>query len=705
MRSRHLACLLPLLFTSSLDAAVSVSYVDLGPGGSACCLVPDGLGNIYVIGSVARPSGFNVSVTRMDAANHVAASFTFGGGLSDQPHAAALDPQGNLVIAGQTNSTDFPLVHALISQTESNAPAGFVTRVNPSNGQILFSTRLGGMATEGSIRVGTVVNALAVDPAGNIYAAGTTDATDFPVSADAFQKTGAGGGILPRPYGFVFKISPDGATMLYSTLLGGATANCAGGSHCVGKSASTTVNAIAVDGSGIATVAGSTNAPDFPVSSGALQTTCRCQEYANNGFVTQLNAGGNGLLWSTFLGGTWYGFLQIPFGTNTISALTMDAAGNVVVSGRTDASDFPTTPGVVQPHFAGPATPDLRPTDGFLSKLNPTGTVLLFSTYLGGSAEDRINAVQTDANGNLWITGATESSDFPGNPAPFTGSFFALVSSDGSSLSASQRTPLSAAGQAILTGDDVTVLGVSGSVLRVPAGQTEGAAILGVSSSAGGPVKGSVAPGEFVSLYGKLLGPAPGLGATLDSQGRLSTQIAGVQVLFSGIPAPLLYASQGQINALVPYGIFGAASVSVQVTTSGGNSPTVNLYVRPTQPEVFNTGGAALALNQDNSVNSPQNQAAPGSIVTVYASGAGLLNNAPQDGSIPATATSVPVLPVTVLFNNRSLEVLYAGNAPTLVVNVLQINVRLPQQAQGGEAQFQLLIGNSISDSFSLAVQ
>jgi hypothetical protein len=91
------------------DAAVNLSYVDFGPGGSACCLVPDGLGNLYVIGSVAGASGTNISVTRLDAANHVTGSFTFGGGGSNQPKAAALDPQGNLVIAGQTDSSDFPL--------------------------------------------------------------------------------------------------------------------------------------------------------------------------------------------------------------------------------------------------------------------------------------------------------------------------------------------------------------------------------------------------------------------------------------------------------------------------------------------------------------------------------------------------------------------------------------------------------------------
>lgn len=686
------------------DAAVNLAHVDFGPSGNACCLVPDGLGNLYVIGSNAVASGTNVSVTRLDAANHVAGSFAFGGGGTDQPKAAALDPQGNLVIAGQTSSSDFPLLNALITQTEPRVPAGFITKVNPSTGQILFSTRIGGLAAESFVRIGSAVNALAVDPAGNIYAGGWTNATDFPVSPDAFQKSGAGGSSFgTRPFGFVLKLSPAGDRLLYSTLLGGSTANCLGGSHCIGKNPSNTVNSIVVDRNGIATAAGTTNAPDFPVTAGVVQTICRCQEYANNGFVAQLNASGSGLRWSTFLGGTWYGFSQVPFGTNTINAVGQDATGNIVVAGGTDTDDFPTTPGSLQPKFAGSARQDLRPTDGFLAKLNPTGTALIFSSYLGGSAEDRIIDLRMDAGGNIWVTGATASSDFPGNPASFTGSFFSLVSADGARLLASQRTPTEAAGQAIRAGADVTVLGASGSVLQIPGGQLQGIAVFGVASAAGNRVKASVAPGEFVSLYGNLLGPSPGVGAALDSQGHVASQLAGVRVLFNGIASPLLYVSQGQVNALVPYGIASAATASVQVTTAAGNSPVFSLYLRPAQPEVFKNGGAGLALNQDNSVNSPQNPAAPGSIVSIFASGAGSLRSSQPEGSIPSQPGDGPVLPVAVLLNNRSLEVLYAGNAPGLVVNLLQINVRLPQQGAGGELQ--LMIGAFSSDPFSLVVQ
>jgi uncharacterized protein (TIGR03437 family) len=118
---------------------------------------------------------------------------------------------------------------------------------------------------------------------------------------------------------------------------------------------------------------------------------------------------------------------------------------------------------------------------------------------------------------------------------------------------------------------------------------------------------------------------------------------------------------------------------------------------------VFHSRGAALALNQDNTVNSPQNPAAPGSIVTIFASGAGGLNSSLPEGSIPGQPVGGPVLPVAVTLNNRSLEVLYAGNAPGLVVNLLQINLRLPQQGAGGE--YELAIGGFFSDPFTLAVQ
>jgi uncharacterized protein (TIGR03437 family) len=500
------------------------------------------------------------------------------------------------------------------------------------------------------------------------------------------------------------KMSSAGDRLLYSTLLGGAAVNCNGGSHCVPITTSTAVLAIAVDQNGFATVAGRTNAVDFPATAGAVQTTCHCLEYAGNGFVTRLNADASGVVWSTFLGGSPYGATQYPYGVNTVSALALDAAGNAVVAGKTDAVDFPVTSGALQAALAGPSAALPRATDGFLAKLNATGTALVFSTYLGGSAADEIDAISTDSQGNLWATGLSASTDLPGNAEPFVGSFYVELPPDGSRLLTSQRTPGRASGQAIRAAADGTLwaLGAPGSVLQIPGGQVQGIAVLGAASAAGLDVKGYIAPGECISLYGNLPGPAAGAGATLDANGRIASTLAGVQVLFDGKPAPLLYANSSQINALAPYEISGRPSTAVQVTSAAGNSSTIQLNVASAQPEVFTSGGLAAALNQDGSFNSNVNPAAGGSVVTVWASGAGLLSGSPPDGAIATGALLVPALPVAVLQYGLSVEVLRASPTPGSVVGALQIDMRLPQQSFG---TFQLMIGDFISAPFSIAVR
>ena len=457
-------------------------------------------------------------------------------------------------------------------------------------------------------------------------------------------------------------------------------------------------------------MAGSTNALDFPTTPGAVQTECRCEDYAGEGFVTRLNADGSGLVWSTFLGGSPYGPSHAPDGVNVVSALALDAAGNVVVAGETDAADFPVTAGAMQAQLASPVDAIPRKTDGFLTKLSASGTALIFSTYLGGSANDAINAISIDPQGNVWATGTSASADFPGNAAPFTGSFYVETPLDGARLLSSQRTPGRASGQAICAAADGTlwVLGFPGSVLRMPGGQVQGVAVLGAASSAGVDVKGYVAPGEFISLYGAFPGPAAGAGATLDGDGRIAATLAGMQVLFNGIPAPLLYASSSQINALAPYELSGLDGATVQVTSAAGNSSTFQLYVEAAQPAVFGSGGvgaprSAVALNQDGSLNSTANPAAHGSVVTIWASGAGLFNNQPPNGTIAGTGEYHPALPVAVLQNGLSIEVLSAAPLPGSVIDALQIDIRPPTPSDW--RGFQLMIGGFISDTFAIAVQ
>ncbi len=680
-----IALLLPL--PTITPAAFQLTYANLSSG-QACCFVPDPQGNLYVVGI----DHSNVSVTKLDAAHRIVATFQFGGGGDDQPLAVALDAQGNLLIAGQTNSIDFPLRNPLFPSVATPFPSGFLSRLDPVTGQLLSSTRIDGNGT-------TAIQALTLDPIGNIYLAGVTTAADFPITAEAFQKAGpkiTGFGAIR--FGVVMKLSPAGDRLLYSTFLGGATANClVGGSRCINKFGYTFINAILADRNGIVTVAGYTNANDFPVTAGVVQSVCRCSENsAHNGFITQLNSAGSALRWSTFLGGSPYGTTNAPQGTNLIKALAQDSGGNILVAGYTNAYDFPTTPGALQTKFGGELLSFNRITDGFLAKLNPTATALVFSTFLGGPAIDGINHLQLDPQNNIWITGISGT----------TNTFISLVAADGSRLLSNQSAPAEAAGHAIsLSSNQLSILGASGAVLRAPAAQLSGVSILGLAGSFEGPSKGQIAPGEFVSLYGNLLGPATGVGAALDGNGRIANQLAGTQVLFNGIPAPLLYVSERQLNALVPYGIGASATVSVQVNTPAGNSLPATVHVAAAQPQVLRNGSKALALNQDGTLNTLANPTAPGSLVTIFASGAGLPRNPLPDGSLagPQTPTLpiviVPAFPVAVLYGDRSVEVLYAGTAPGLVANLLQINLRLPSRLGEG---FRLLIGDRISESFSV---
>jgi uncharacterized protein (TIGR03437 family) len=454
-------------------------------------------------------------------------------------------------------------------------------------------------------------------------------------------------------------------------------------------------------------VGGQTNALDFPATAGALQIQCRCREYANNGFVTRLTADGSGLVWSTFLGGSAYGVSNLPNGINVVGALTLDAEGNVLAAGKTDADDFPVSSGAFQTRIGSRANVLRRPTDGFLVKLGATGSTLLFSTYLGGSGEDKIAGLSISARGDIWVTGTTTSADFPGDAMPGSGSFFSAVSEDGARLMRSYMPPGSGAGQAIraTSNGDVWALGGLGSVLQVPGGELQGLGILGVTSSAGRDVKGYVAPGEFVTLYGNLPGPALGAGAVLDADGRVAVELAGVRVLFDGVPSPLLYVGSNQINALAPYALSGRDWTNVEVTWAGRRLPAVRMYVRPAQPEVFRIGFAAVALNQDGTLNSGTNPAEQGSIVTVWASGAGALWGQVEEGSVASMPTYPgQVLPIAVLFNGRSIEVTYAGPSPGMVVNALQVNLRIPEQASGGLI-LHLMAGGRVSDYFVIAVR
>jgi uncharacterized protein (TIGR03437 family) len=214
---------------------------------------------------------------------------------------------------------------------------------------------------------------------------------------------------------------------------------------------------------------------------------------------------------------------------------------------------------------------------------------------------------------------------------------------------------------------------------------------------------GSVTPGKIVVLYGSRIGPASLTAAQLGAEGRVATELGGTQVLFDGQPAPLLYASSGQVAAVVPYGLDGRRGTQVQVRNGSQTSDVVALPVTPVAPSIFSadyTGsGQGAILNQDGiTVNSTQSPAAAGSVIAIFATGEGQTDPGGVDGKIAnGPLLSKPKLDVQVLIGGRRAEVVYAGAAPNQVAGMFQVNARIPEGTPAGEVQVQVKVGDSAS--------
>jgi len=234
---------------------------------------------------------------------------------------------------------------------------------------LIYSTYLGGSSDD-------VGFGIALDSAGNAYVTGYTYSTDFPTK-NPLQAANAG-----SPTVFVSKLNSTGSALVYSTYLGGSGGEAG--------------NGIFVDSAGNAYVVGFTYSTDFPTTPGAFQTKFD----GFDAFVTKLNPTGSALVYSTYLGGSNGSFGQVGHG------VAVDSAGNAYVTGWTSASDFPTMNPVQAAYGGGPE-------DAFVTKLNPTGSALVYSTYLGGSDYDFGSAIAVDTAGNAYVTGRTYSTDFP----------------------------------------------------------------------------------------------------------------------------------------------------------------------------------------------------------------------------------------------------------------------------------------------------
>ena len=247
------------------------------------------------------------------------------------------------------------------------------------------------------------------------------------------------------------------------------------------------------------------------------------------------------------------------------------------------------------------------------------------------------------------------------------------------------------------SGDPVAVTGTNGTLTVTPPSSAQPQ--LTSIDNAGSFLPGPLAPGELVTLIGTGIGPGS---AQAPSGPPTVTVLGGTSVLFDGTPAPILYASPNQINAIVPYAVSGKATTQLNVTLQGQTIATASEAVASAAPAIFtidSTGsGQGAILNQDSSVNSPANPAAKGSIISIFATGAGQTNPPGVDGQVTGTVLPTPLLPVSVQIGGFEANVLYAGAAPELISGVLQVNALIPSESASGAAiPIALNVGQSSS--------
>ncbi len=289
-----------------------------------------------------------------------------GGNSNDGPGGIGVDSAGDAYLSGWTSSPNFPIKNALMTVFTGWAD-GYLTKLTAAGNDVLFSTFLTG-------NVQNIPTGLAVDGAGNAYVTGWTNSTDFPVMTPV-QPCG------PSLDAFLLKMNPSGSALVYSTCFGG-------------QSGQDYSSAVGIDSSGDAYITGYTFSPDFPLKN-ALFPTFPSGTAASDGFVAKFNTAG-ALVYSTFLGGSLGG---------AGSAIAADSAGDTYVVGTTYTADFPTK-NAIQPTYAGNG-------DAYITKINPTGSALVYSTFLGGSNQDIGSGVAVDSAGNAYITGMVISQDFP----------------------------------------------------------------------------------------------------------------------------------------------------------------------------------------------------------------------------------------------------------------------------------------------------
>ena len=633
----------------------------------------DGAGNIYIAGSVSPPNAptgnlTDAFVAKFSAGGTQLYKTVLAGSTYEIANTIALGLDGAVYVTGYTLSADFPVTMGVVQSALGRADTGqaFVAKLSP-DGKVQAATYFGGGAqTSGS--------ALALGNSGEVYLTGTSTADGFPTTPG---NTGSGNGF------FLAKFDASLGKLQFATLAYGGsvlTLDPQGNIYTAGAATAT---------SGLNVL--------LQTSSSAFQGSAQANSCGTNTcnyqFVEKLDSTAAKLSYATFVTGS--------FGA-TPAGIVVDAAGNVIVAGTTNSADYPVTPQALQPYYlANAAAPpnlligpnrsqfNTPPSTGYVTKLNATGTGLIWSTFFGGSVQDAISGVVVDPSGYIYLTGQANSNDLPGlSPSVPEGceptvnqglGFIARVSPDGTSLSPTQliygaptctyascfpNTQLTSSNAwALATNPDGSAIavGANGALARV---DLFGSKRLACFTDPSDNVQlTAVTPGQLLSIFGSRIAPSRG---AVPSRG-IATSFQGITVTFNGVAAPILYTSGDQINIQVPYEIAGQDSAEMQVASSQeGLFERVILPVVQRQPSVFlaqdsllsdvpgyfyclnslNLGGNAvsraqhaLAFNADGTQNSCSNGATLGSTVTVFMNGLGPVQPLQATGTIVALPT------------------------------------------------------------------
>lgn len=572
-----------------------------------------------------------------------------------------------------------------------------------SLGNVIFSTLLGGSTDDAA-------NAIAIDGAGFTYIAGSTGGS-FPVTANAALSTIPAGGT------FAAKLSPDGSKFIYATYLpatvqsvAAIAADANGNAYLTGRTQSGHAFAIRISADGSSflynqTIAlsqiekGTAIAVDPSGNAAVAGWTQASSSSPQNVFVTKLDPSGM-MIATNVLPGS---------GVDTPNAIQLDSAGNVYLAGATTSTDFPATPGTFEPIPIVPlwsAVPG-----GFATKLAPDLSIA-YSTYVPASYGDKsigVTQLALGPAGDVYLSGATGAGlpvtnaamhpcfdppfDPGPDPSPGPKSFVLHLDAAGALRDATYAN-----------GIQVFGLKLSGGFLMIETQSEINQPVFSISQLAfRDPPSGCLSPvvvssatllgaeisaGEFVTLTGMRIGPDAGIGFTPDALGRPPLTLGGVQVLFDGQPAPLLYVQSRQINVLAPFELAGKTSTNITVKVNSSTFGPITVPVGIPEGAIFRrqpgVSADAVATNEDGSSNSPSNPAPRGSIVSFWGTGFGQTPGCVTGAlNIPAAVSLTKPIPG---FSGPfpSPPITYIGGAPTLLCGVEQINVRVPLDTSPG---------------------